>query len=114
MMLLGGGWGADFAEKVKARPAALEAVNAITRGKELLAQGINTGITGKVATDLQRLDTALFNSDPQKAARTQEFAALMGDVVIKRLADLGGIGRLLPDSIESSRPALSFRWPGPD
>lgn len=82
--------GTRLSAAVAMRPQMQDAVNATEKGLELLQQGIHTGITGNIANNLQRVDAALFNSDPAKSARTQEFISYIGDVVIPGLKAFGG------------------------
>jgi hypothetical protein len=87
---LGKGEGERFVKALEARPMQLEGLDAVSRGKELLKEGIHTGILGNVRKDIDKVSGLVAKTDPAKAARTEEFIARMGDVVIPRLKDFGG------------------------
>lgn len=86
----GGAQGKALSEAVALRPGMLDAVDAATKGQQLLEQGIFTGIAGPLAKTLSKVDVALAGADPEKVARTEEFIAYIGDIVIPRLKDFGG------------------------
>jgi hypothetical protein len=87
---LGQAEGKRLSAALEARPMQLEGLDAVSRGKQLLAEGIHTGILGNVRKDIDKVSGLVAKTDPTKAARTEEFIARMGDVVIPRLKDFGG------------------------
>lgn len=75
---------------LEARPAQIDGLEAITNGRELLKQGIHTGITANLQKDVDKVWGKLSREEPEKAARTEQFVSYIGDVVVPRLKDFGG------------------------
>lgn len=71
-------------------PQQQDGLEATRKGLALLKQGIHSGILAPVALNLDKLNSKLAQSDPAKAARTEEFVAYIGDIVIPGLKAFGG------------------------
>ena len=72
------------------RPGKLEGIDAIGHGMKLLDDGIHTGMFANVAKNVEKGLSAVGGMDPEKAARTEQFIAHIGNIVIPRLKDFGG------------------------
>lgn len=86
----GGAEGKRISAALEARPAQIDGLEAIANGKELLRQGIHTGITANLSKDVDKVWGKLSATEPEKAARTEQFVSYIGDVVVPRLKDFGG------------------------
>lgn len=86
----GGAEGKRLSTDLAMRTPRIGMLNSISKGKSLLDQGIFTGIAAPIAKNASKLGTALFQGDPEKAARTEQFVAEIGSTVIPRLKELGG------------------------
>lgn len=82
--------GKRVSEAIQLRPMQLDGVEAIANGRELLKQGIHTGITANLQKDVDKVWGKLSAQEPEKAARTEQFISYIGDVVVPRLKDFGG------------------------
>ena len=72
------------------RPGKLEGLQAAQDSLKLLDQGIHTGILADIQKNLEKGYGAIAAKEPEKAARTEQFIANVGNLVIPRLKDFGG------------------------
>ena len=72
------------------RPGKLEGLQAAQDSLKLLDQGIHTGILADIQRNLEKGYGAIAAKEPEKAARTEQFIANVGNLVIPRLKDFGG------------------------
>lgn len=90
MKALGKEEGQRVSKQLEARPMQIDGLAAIEKGIKLLDQDIYTGIFSDVQRNVNKVTGALAKQEPAKAARTEQFIAYIGDVVIPRLKDFGG------------------------
>jgi len=72
------------------RSGKLEGLQAAQDSLKLLDQGIHTGILADIQKNLEKGYGAIASKEPEKAARTEQFIANVGNLVIPRLKDFGG------------------------
>lgn len=87
---LGAAEGKRVSEMLQVRPGQYDGLVAIEAGIKLLDQGIYTGIFSDVQRNVNKVTGSFSKQEPAKAARTEQFIAYIGDVVIPRLKDFGG------------------------
>ncbi len=90
MKYLGQAEGKRVSQALESRPMQIDGLAAIEKGTKLLDEGIYTGTFSDVARQVNKATGALAKQEPEKAARTEQFIAYIGDVVIPRLKDFGG------------------------
>ena len=79
-----------LSKQLENRPLGLDTINATAKASELLKQGIYTGSLANYQKDAAKVASKLNLMSPDKAARTEEFIAYIGNVVIPGLKDFGG------------------------
>lgn len=79
-----------LSEDLAQRPGKLEGLQAARDSLKLLDQGIHTGILADIQKNLEKGYGAIASKEPEKAARTEQFIANVGNLVIPRLKDFGG------------------------
>lgn len=79
-----------LSDDIAQRSGKLEGLKAAQAGLELLDQGIHTGILADIQKNLEKGYGAIAAKEPEKAARTEQFVAHIGNLVIPRLKDFGG------------------------
>jgi len=79
-----------LSEDLAQRPGKLEGLQAAQDSLKLLDQGIHTGILADIQKNLEKGYGAIASKEPEKAARTEQFIANVGNLVIPRLKDFGG------------------------
>lgn len=72
------------------REMQVDGLNATKKGLELLEKGIHSGALANLAQGLDKASIAVFKTDPEKAARTEQFISHIGDIVIPGLKAFGG------------------------
>lgn len=82
--------GERASEMLAMRDGQIDGMYAVGEGKDLLDAGIYTGFAANAKTAGAKIAAQFGAMDPAKAARTEEFIAHIGDVVIPRLKDFGG------------------------
>jgi hypothetical protein len=73
-----------------ARGAQIDSIGDVQEARQLLAQGIHTGLLANIKVLGEKALAELRAVNPNKAARTEEFQAHLGNVVLPRLKDIGG------------------------
>jgi len=81
---------ARLSDELAQRPGKLEGLQAAQDSLKLLDQGIHTGILADIQKNLEKGYGAIASKEPEKAARTEQFIANVGNLVIPRLKDFGG------------------------
>jgi len=79
-----------LSDDLQQRPGKLEGMQAAQDSLKLLDQGIHTGIFADISKNLEKGYGAVSKMEPEKAARTEQFIANVGNLVIPRLKDFGG------------------------
>lgn len=82
--------GARLSEDLQQRPGKIEGIAAAQDSLKLLDDGIHTGIFADIKKNLEKGYGAIASKEPEKAARTEQFIANVGNLVIPRLKDFGG------------------------
>lgn len=82
--------GARYSEDLHQRPGKIEGIQAAQDSLKLLDEGIHTGILADISKNLEKGYGAIAQKEPEKAARTEQFIANVGNLVIPRLKDFGG------------------------
>lgn len=82
--------GARLSEDLQQRPGKIEGIQAAKDSLKLLDDGIHTGILADISKNLEKGYGAIASKEPEKAARTEQFIANVGNLVIPRLKDFGG------------------------
>lgn len=96
----GAGQGKYASDYVATRGELIDSLEAANRGLKLLDQGIHAGALAPIAKGLDKASIAVFKTDPEKAARTEEFTSTVAQQVLTALQQMGG-----PDS-DSDRKYL--------
>jgi len=79
-----------LSEEIAKRPARIESIGSIKEGLDLLDKGIHTGIFADMQKNLDKGYGALSGKEPEKAARTEQFIAHIGNLVTAGLKLFGG------------------------
>ena len=82
--------GARLSDDLQQRPGKIEGISAAQDSLKLLDDGIHTGIFADIKKNLEKGYGAVASKEPEKAARTEQFIANVGNLVIPRLKDFGG------------------------
>lgn len=82
--------GKRLSKQLENRPLGIDAVAATAKGIELLKTGIWTGKFAEYKKDINKVASQLKLANPAQAARTEEFVASIGDIVVPALKLFGG------------------------
>lgn len=79
--------GKNTAEQKAQLPGSENALESVIKAKEILDKGIYTGAWGPMQKEIVKRTPG---TDKQKAARTEEFIAYVGQTIVPRLKEFGG------------------------
>jgi len=83
--------GKMLSNHINDRNASVNALDSISEAKDLLKGGIHAGALADLTKGVDKASIAIFGTDPGKAARTERFQSVIGDIVLGRTKELTGV-----------------------